>query len=127
MSCSDIIDPRSGAVQVEFGPAMMWNTTYGMQPVSAGTASVRAEQAHAIADRWLQANRPGENAGDADTFPVYYTVHTLRGDRSPGCCRSTPPPARFGTTPGTAGSSRWTNTTPTPQAKRHEPYGAIHP
>jgi hypothetical protein len=84
MSCSDIIDPRSGAVQVEFGPAMMWNTTYGMQPVSAGTASVSAEQAHAIADRWLQANRPGENAGDADTFPVYYTVHTLRGDQVAG-------------------------------------------
>jgi hypothetical protein len=74
-----LVDPRSGAVQVEFGPAMMWNTTYGMHPLGVGTTAVGAERAQAIADRWLQANRPGENAGDAEAFPGYYTLHTLRG------------------------------------------------
>lgn len=79
-----LIDPRSGAVQVEFGPAMMWNTTYGMHPAGAGAATVSGEEAQAIADRWLQANRPGEHAGEADAFPGYYTVHTLRGDQVAG-------------------------------------------
>jgi hypothetical protein len=27
-----LVDPRSGAVQIEWGPAMMWNTAYGMHP-----------------------------------------------------------------------------------------------
>jgi hypothetical protein len=40
----------------------------------------RQPQAQVIADRWLQANRPGEHAGVADAFPGCYTVHTLRGD-----------------------------------------------
>jgi len=79
-----LIDPRTGAVQVEFGPAMMWNTAYGMRPVGAGTATVGGEQAQVIADRWLQPNRPGEHAGVADAFPGYYTVHTLRGDQVAG-------------------------------------------
>jgi hypothetical protein len=37
-----LVDPRTGAVQVEFGPAMMWNTTYGMHPARAGAATVTA-------------------------------------------------------------------------------------
>lgn len=79
-----LIDPRTGTVQVEFGPAMMWNTTYGMHPLGTSAATVSDEQARAIADQWLQANRPGENAGDADAFPGYYTLHTLRGDQVAG-------------------------------------------
>jgi len=79
-----LIDPRTGAVQVEFGPAMMWNTIYGMHPGGAGTATVSGEQAQAIADRWLQANRPGEAAGEADAFPGYFTVHTVRDDQIVG-------------------------------------------
>lgn len=79
-----LVDPRTGTVQVEFGPAMIWNTAYGMHPADAGITTVSGEQARAIADRWLQANRPGENAGDADAFPGYYTVHTLRDDEVAG-------------------------------------------
>jgi hypothetical protein len=51
-----------------------------MHPGGAGTSTVSGEQAQAIADRWLQANRPGENAGEADAFPGYFTVHTLRDE-----------------------------------------------
>ena len=57
----------------------MWNAIYGMCPVGAGTTVSRA-QAQVVADRWLQANRPGEHASVADALPGYYTVHTLRGD-----------------------------------------------
>jgi hypothetical protein len=79
-----LVDPRTGGVQVEFGPAMMWNTAYGMHPARAGAASIGGEQAQAKADRWLQANRSGERAGGADAFPGYYTLHTLRGDQVVG-------------------------------------------
>ena len=79
-----LIDSRTGGVQVEFGPAMMWNTAYGMHSARAEDATVSGDQAQAIADRWLQANRPGEHAGPADAFPGYYTLHTMRGDRVVG-------------------------------------------
>jgi hypothetical protein len=79
-----LIDPRTGGVQVEFGPAMMWNTAYGMHPARVGAAAIEGEQAQAIADRWLRSNRPGEHAGEADVFPGYYTLHTLRGDQIVG-------------------------------------------
>jgi hypothetical protein len=79
-----LVDPRTGGTQVEFGPAMMWNTAYGMHPARAGAATISGEQAQAIADRWLKANRSGERAGDADAFPGYYTLHTPRGDQVVG-------------------------------------------
>lgn len=81
-----LIDPRTGGVQVEFGPAMMWNTAYGMHParVGAATATIDGGQAQAIAGQWLRSNRPGEHAGEADVLPGYYTLHTLRGDQIVG-------------------------------------------
>jgi hypothetical protein len=79
-----LIDARTGGVQVEFGPAMMWNTAYGMHPARAGTATISPDRAQVIAERWLDSNRPGEHAGDADAFPGYYTLHTLRGDQTVG-------------------------------------------
>lgn len=79
-----LVDPRSGAVQIEFGPAMMWNTAYGMHPGAAAPRTVDPERARAIADKWLGENRPGENAAEPDAFPGYYTLHTLRGGQVTG-------------------------------------------
>jgi hypothetical protein len=80
-----LIDPGSGAVQLEWGPAMMWNTAYGMYPGRANRQRpVGADRARRIADQWLRDNRPGEHADQAEAFPGYYTVHTLRGDRIVG-------------------------------------------
>jgi hypothetical protein len=79
-----LVDPGSGGVQVEFGPAMMWNTAYGMHPARATTQTVDGDQAQAIADRWLRASRSGEHAGTAEAFPGYYTLHVLRGDQIVG-------------------------------------------
>ena len=77
-----LVDPQTAAVQIEWGPAMMWNTTYGMHPATGGqTATVAPDQARRIADQWLNNNRPGEHAGEAESFPGYYTLHTLRGDQ----------------------------------------------
>ncbi|MGW2741733.1 hypothetical protein [Streptomyces sp. NPDC001450] len=75
-----LIDPGSGAVQLEFGPAMMWNTGYGMMHAGPrpGTAAIGPDQAVRVADRWLSEHRHGLRAAEPDQFPGYYTLHTLR-------------------------------------------------
>jgi len=72
-----LVDQSTGAVSVEYGPGMMWNTRYGMHaaPTAAG---ISAEQARADAQAWLDAQRTGLTAGDAEAFPGYFTLHTLK-------------------------------------------------
>jgi hypothetical protein len=64
-----LVDPGSGAVQTEPGPAMMWNT--GLR-----TGVVSQDQARVAASMWLTANRPGETVKTIDAYPGYYTVDT---------------------------------------------------
>jgi hypothetical protein len=74
-----IVDPATGAVGTEPGPAMMWNTRYGMHGIVGGapsTPAVPAEQAHQIAADWLVAAGTGQRAGTADAYPGYYTIDT---------------------------------------------------
>ncbi|MET7780296.1 hypothetical protein ABZT28_31900 [Streptomyces sp. NPDC005388] len=77
-----LVDSRSGTVRLEFGPAMMWNTAYGMMPVGArpGTETIGPDRTVRIADRWLSEHRPGLHAAEPDRFPGYYTLHTLLRD-----------------------------------------------
>ena len=88
-----LVDPGTGAVQLEYGPAMMWNTAYGMGMMMhpgrwPGTAraapAISPDEARRIADRWLQQQGTGLQAGEAEAFPGYYTLHTLQGDRIVG-------------------------------------------
>ena len=81
-----LIDPGSGSVQVEVGPAMMWNTAYGMMPAprQTGAAPIGPDRAVQIADRWLSGHHTGLHAAEPDQFPGYYTLHTLRDDRIVG-------------------------------------------
>lgn len=80
-----LIDPDTGAVGLEWGPAMMWNTAYGMHPAATpGTCALGPDQAQRFADRWLRDNRSGEHVGEAEAFPGYYTLHTLRGGQVVG-------------------------------------------
>lgn len=75
-----LVDPRSGTVRLEYGPAMMWNTVYGMMPAShrSGAPAVGSGQAVRLADQWLSRHHTGLHAAEADRFPGYYTLHTLR-------------------------------------------------
>ncbi|MEV7389734.1 hypothetical protein [Streptomyces sp. NPDC091215] len=75
-----LVDPGSGVVRLEFGPAMMWNTTYGMMPAAArpGAVKIGPRQAVRVADRWLREHHTGLRAAEPDPFPGYYTMHTLR-------------------------------------------------
>jgi hypothetical protein len=77
-----IVDPRSGAVSTEPGPAMMWNTRVGMHAhgnsAIAATGAVDATKARAIAASWLAANRAGTTIGTVDAYPGYFTMDLTR-------------------------------------------------
>jgi hypothetical protein len=115
-----LIDPRTGATWFEYGPAMMWNTRFGMMGGGGSTAGmggamtewmmggsgmmgggspadrtwtpgsvtggtqIDASEAQRLAQRWLDANRAGRQAAEAETFPGYYTLHVERGGRIEG-------------------------------------------
>lgn len=77
-----LIDPATGAVQLEYGPAMMWNQRYGMMRIPRTQGNVTAEEARDRAAEW--ARDRGVKVGEADAFPGYYTFHTLRGGQVDG-------------------------------------------
>lgn len=81
-----LVEPGNGTVHEEWGPAMMWNTAFGMMPGRAptGRTAIGPGQAVRIADDWLRQHQPGLHAAEPDRFPGYYTLHTLRGDRIVG-------------------------------------------
>jgi hypothetical protein len=121
-----LVDPATGLVTLEYGPAMMWNTRYDMMSgqgarmmgsygasmmsgsgssgmmsgsgaagVMGGSGSVGGSttsmgsaslaDAHAIAQRWLDANQRGAQVEqDGDSFPGYFTLETLKGAKIVG-------------------------------------------
>ena len=85
-----LVDKVTGAVFPEYGPNMMWNTTYGMKGHMMGyqpspePMTVSAAQATRIARRWLQENQPGATTEPPDQFPGYYTLHMRKSERVTG-------------------------------------------
>jgi hypothetical protein len=74
-----IVDPRTGAVSTEPGPAMMWNTRFGMNARGGGAGAVDATKARGIATSWLAANQAGTTIGSIDAYPGYFTLDLKRG------------------------------------------------
>jgi hypothetical protein len=87
-----LLDKRTGAVTPERGPNMMWNAKYGMhrgggmmgRAPATDAMTVAPDEAAAIAQRWLDANLPGREPGEADAFYGYYTLHFVRDGRVEG-------------------------------------------
>jgi hypothetical protein len=74
-----IVDPRTGTVSTEPGPAMMWNTRFGMMRADGGSAGlVDSTKARGIATSWLTANRPGTTIKSIDAYPGYFTLDLQR-------------------------------------------------
>ncbi len=103
-----LVDPISQAVFLEYGPSMMWNTEYGMMggrgygmmggrglggmrsgmmgdwvpgtaPEGAAEGGLTEAEALGIARAYVAGNLPGvETSDEADPFPGYYTIHTLK-------------------------------------------------
>ena len=108
-----LVDPRTGGVWLEYGPAMMWNTEWGMMGGAGGMGggmmgggmmgggpygdpswgptqalgdgpTLSAEDAELIASEWLSAQGRDLSAGEAEPFPGYYTLHVLRNEKIAG-------------------------------------------
>ncbi|MFK4106321.1 hypothetical protein ACI2L1_40985 [Streptomyces sp. NPDC019531] len=79
-----LVNPADGAVQIEYGPAMMWNTDYGMHYGSDRTARISAAQAQGIARQWLRDHGGTLSAGEAESYPGYYTLHTMQSGKITG-------------------------------------------
>jgi len=102
-----LVDKASGQVYPEPGPNMMWNTKYGMmsggrgmggmmgpngggimglpaQGNAANKMPISPERAREIADDYLGRVSPGTQAGEAEEFYGYYTLHTERDGRITG-------------------------------------------
>ena len=87
-----LVDKWTGAVSPEMGPNMMWNGRYGMHGRggrmmggSSETNTITPEEALDIAQRWLDAYRPGVTVEEhADPFYGYYTIHTVENGQIEG-------------------------------------------
>lgn len=85
-----LVNKVTGAVFPEFGPAMMWNTAYGMMghvsgyQQTSGPMTITPTKAEQIAQTWLATNQPGATTETADQFPGYYTVHFLKNGKVAG-------------------------------------------
>ena len=74
-----IVDPRTGTVSTEPGPAMMWNTRFGMHARGGDAGAVDATKAREVATSWLAANQAGTTIGSMDAYPGYFTIDLKRG------------------------------------------------
>ena len=79
-----IVDPRTGAVSTEPGPAMMWNTRFGMHTRGGEAGTVDATKARDIASSWLAANQAGTTIASIDAYPGYFTIDLQRGGKVTG-------------------------------------------
>lgn len=77
-----LVDPGTGAVQFEHGPAMMWNEDYGVMATPSEGKGLTAAEARRRGSNWAKAR--GLELGEADAFPGYYTMHTVRGGEIDG-------------------------------------------
>ncbi|MER5434120.1 hypothetical protein [Streptomyces sp. NPDC002588] len=79
-----LVDPADGAVQFEYGPAMMWNTDYGMHHGSRSTARISAAKARNLARQWLHDHDSTLMTGEPESYPGYYTLHTMKSGKITG-------------------------------------------
>jgi hypothetical protein len=79
-----LVNPADGAVQIEYGPAMMWNTEYGLHSGRQGRTRISAAQARSGAQRWLHGQDGALTAGDPEAYPGYYTLHSMKSGKITG-------------------------------------------
>ncbi|MGW5781669.1 hypothetical protein [Streptomyces sp. NPDC003863] len=79
-----LVDPSDGDTGIEYGPAMMWNTDYGMHHRGRTQTRISPDQAQDRARQWLIDRDSDLTVGEAEAFPGYYTLHTLRSGEISG-------------------------------------------
>ena len=80
MAFDVIADKLTGAVEPEMGLSMMMNASYGKsiyKPLKLGKKlTVSAEQATAIAQKFMDDSGLGYNLGTSENYPGYFKFHT---------------------------------------------------
>ncbi|MCX2180095.1 hypothetical protein KV205_06055 [Streptomyces sp. SKN60] len=79
-----LVDPSDSDTGIEYGPAMRWNTEYGMHHGGQATNRISRDQAQDRAQKWLRDRDSDLTVGEAEAFPGYYTLHTLRSGKISG-------------------------------------------
>ena len=88
-----LIDRATGSVTREPGPDMMWNAKYSMMGggmmggfglSGSRPMTVSTQQAHDVAQRWLNLNQTGTSAKTPDSFYGFYTVDFQRAGQLVG-------------------------------------------
>ncbi|WP_369263619.1 hypothetical protein [Streptomyces sp. R35] len=79
-----LVDPADGDTGIEYGPAMMWNTDYGMHHRGQAKVRVSPDQAQDRAQKWLRDRDSDLTVAEAEAYPGYYTLHTLRSGKVTG-------------------------------------------
>ncbi|WP_242432693.1 hypothetical protein [Streptomyces sp. Root1310] len=79
-----LVDPADGDTGIEYGPAMMWNTDYGMHSRGRTQTRLSPDQAQQRARQWLRDRDSDLTADRVEAFPGYYTLHTLRSGKING-------------------------------------------
>ncbi|MEU9125019.1 hypothetical protein AB0C96_35140 [Streptomyces sp. NPDC048506] len=79
-----LVDPANGDTGIEYGPAMMWNTDYGMHHGGQTPTRISPAQAQDRARQWLRDRDSGLTVGEVEAYPGYYTLHTLRSGKING-------------------------------------------
>lgn len=79
-----LVDPSDGDTGIEYGPAMMWNTDYGMHQRDRTETRISPAEAQERAQKWLHDRGSDLTVGEAEAFPGYYTLHTLRSGEISG-------------------------------------------
>ncbi|MCZ4514860.1 hypothetical protein O3Q52_43445 [Streptomyces sp. ActVer] len=79
-----LVDPADGDTGIEYGPAMMWNTDYGMHHGGQTQTRISPDQAQNRAQQWLRDRGSNLSADEAEAFPGYYTLRTLRSGKING-------------------------------------------
>jgi hypothetical protein len=82
-----LVDRKNGAVEVEIGPNLMWNTKYGLHRDEGMTGvrdlqahDISAKQARSLAMDWLQVHHPGLSVdNDIIQFYGYYSLYIIDG------------------------------------------------
>ncbi|MEV0743549.1 hypothetical protein AB0I51_48330 [Streptomyces sp. NPDC050549] len=79
-----LVDRAGGAVPIGYGPAMRWNTDDGMPYGTRSGTRVPAGRAKNIALAWLRARDRMPTAGDPESYPGHYALHTLHAGEITG-------------------------------------------
>ncbi|MEU6982076.1 hypothetical protein ABZ946_01410 [Streptomyces sp. NPDC046324] len=76
-----LVNPSDGDTGIEYGPAMMWNTDYGMHHGGQTQTRISPDQAQDRAQKWLRDRGSDLTAGETEAPPrLLHPAHATLGE-----------------------------------------------